>query len=76
MASSEEYNLSGTDGSVVFRTLAEGLKVALADGAVGEIIGNPGDGAYLILRIVESEAFPARVGGVEYVFFGDVKAVV
>ncbi len=76
MASSQEYNLSGPDGSVVFRTLAEGLKVALSDGAVGEIIGNPGDGAYLIVRVVEAEANPSRVGGEEYVFFGEVKAVV
>ncbi len=76
MASSEEYNLAGPEGSVVFRTLTEGLKVALVDGAVAEIVGNPGDGAYLIVRIVEAEAHPSRVDGVEYVFFNDVKAVV
>ena len=76
MASPEEYNLSGPEGSVVFRTLPEGLSVQLADGATGEIIGNPGDGAYLLLRILESPDQPSRVGDEEYVFFGDVQKVV
>ena len=72
---SEGYDLTSANGSVVFRTLPEGAKVWLANGAVGEITGNPGDGAYLMIRITENEENPAQVGEEEYVFFSDVKKV-
>jgi hypothetical protein len=75
VASPEEYNLSGPEGSVVFRTLPEGLSIRLADGATGEIVGNPGDGAYLLVRILASPDHPSRVGDEEYVFFSDVQKV-
>ena len=54
MAASKEYDLSGPNGAVVFRNLPEGLKVRLTNGALGEITGNPHDGAYLWVRILEN----------------------
>ena len=75
MAASKEYDLSGPNGAVVFRDLPEGLKVRLTNGALGEITGNPHDGAYLLVRILENPADPSRVGNDELVFFNDVKEV-
>lgn len=75
MAASKEYDLAGPNGAVVFRNLPEGLKVRLTNGALGEIIGNPHDGAFLMIRILESPADPAKVGQDELVFFSDVKEV-
>lgn len=75
MAASKEYDLSGPNGAVVFRNLPEGLKVRLTNGALGEITGNPHDGAYLLVRIVENAADPSKVGSDELVFFNDVKEV-
>ncbi len=75
MAASKEYDLSGSNGAVVFRGLPEGLKIRLTNGALGEITGNPHDGAYLLVRILENSADPSKVGNEELVFFSDVKEV-
>ncbi|NIO12062.1 MAG: hypothetical protein GTO40_30190 [Deltaproteobacteria bacterium] len=76
MAESKKYDLSGPNGAVVFRDLPEGLKVRLTNGALGEIVGNPHDGAYLLIRVLENSADPSQVGNEEAVFFSDVKEVV
>ena len=60
---------------MVFRELPEGTKVRLASGAVGEITGNPADGAFLQVKIVEHPDDPSQVGQEETVFFIDVKGV-
>ena len=60
----------------VFRDLPEGLKLKLTDGALAEIVGNPRDGAILLLKILEHPNDPSRVGGEEAVFYTDVKEVV
>jgi hypothetical protein len=73
--SSKKYDLSGVHGAEVFRDLAEGLQIRLANGAIGEIIGNPHDGAILQIKIVEDANDPSRVGEEEYVFYPDVKEV-
>jgi hypothetical protein len=70
------YNLSGVHGAEVFRDLDEGLKVRLTSGSVGEITGNPHDGGFLLVRIVEDESDPSIVGDEQAVFFEDVKEVV
>ena len=75
MAASEEYDLSGSNGAVVFRGLPEGLKIRLTNGALGEIAGNPHDGAYLLVRYLENSEDPSKVGEEELVFFNDVKGV-
>jgi hypothetical protein len=69
------YNLSGVHGAEVFRDLEE-LKVRLTSGSVGEITGNPHDGGFLLVRIVEDESDPSIVGDEQAVFFEDVKEVV
>ena len=75
MAEPKRYDLSGPSGSTVFRELPKGLKVKLASGAVGEITGNPGDGAFLLVKIVEHPEDPSHVGQEETVFFMDVRGV-
>ena len=73
--SSKKYDLSGVHGAEVFRDLAEGLQIRLANGSIAEIIGNPHDGAILQIKIVEDASDPSRVGEEEYVFYPDVKEV-
>ena len=75
MAASEKYDLSGSNGAVVFRSLPEGLNVRLVNGALGEIAANPQDGAYLLIRYLENAEDPSKVGEEELVFFSDVKEV-
>lgn len=71
-----EYDLTGVHGAEVFRDLPEGVRVHLADGAVGEITGNAGDGAWIMVTIIEDENDADRVGAEEAVFFADVKSAV
>jgi hypothetical protein len=72
----KKYDLSGVDGAAQFRTLPEGLKVKMTNGSIGEIIGNPGDGAYLLVRVLEDSKNPNHVGEEQPVFFTDVVDVV
>jgi hypothetical protein len=73
--SSQEYDLTGVHGAEQFRDLPEGLKVTLINGATGEIVGNPRDGAILIIKILESPENPAEVGEEQAIFYPDVKSV-
>jgi hypothetical protein len=57
------------------RTLAPGTRVALADGAVAEIVSNPGDGVWLFARYLEAPRDPALVGQEEMIFAQDVVAL-
>jgi hypothetical protein len=72
---SDTFDLTGIDGAANYRTLTEGLKLKLLNGEHGEIIGNPGDGAWLMIRITESPDDPNRVGDEEMVYFQDVEGV-
>lgn len=72
----DDYDLQGTHGAEVFRDLPEGLQIQMSDGSVGEIVGNPGDGAFVIVTIIEDADDPERVGQEETVFFADVVRVV
>lgn len=76
MAQSKKYDLSGPDGPIVFRELPVGVKVRTSSGAIGKITGNPGDGAFIMVEILEDPDDPSRVGTSENVFFLDVKGVV
>jgi hypothetical protein len=71
-----DYDLSGIHGAEVFRDLPEGIRLELEDGAVGEIVANAGDGAWLMVKIVADENNPGRVGEEEPVFFAEVQSVV
>jgi ABC-type transporter Mla maintaining outer membrane lipid asymmetry ATPase subunit MlaF len=72
MESTNKYDLQGVHGAQNFRNLAEGVKLRLSDGRVGEITGNPGDGAYVMLRIIEAPD-ASEVGEEKYIYFADVK---
>jgi hypothetical protein len=74
--SSKQYDLSGVHGAEVFRDLAEGLKIRLTNGSVAEITGNPHDGGFLLVKIVEDETNPSNVGDEQAVFFHEVREVV
>jgi hypothetical protein len=74
--SSKKYDLTGVHGAEVFRDLEEGLKVKLTNGSIAEITGNPHDGGFLLVKIVEDAANPANVGDEQAVFFQEVREVV
>ena len=60
---------------VNIRALAPGTQITLADGAVAEIVSNPGDGMWLFARYLSSPRDPALVGQEEMIFAPDVAAV-
>ena len=57
------------------RDLVPGTSVVLADGAVAEIVTNPGDGMWLFARYLTSPHDPTLVGQEEMVFAPDVVAL-
>jgi hypothetical protein len=72
----EQYDLTGVHGAETFRNLPEGLKIELNNGAIGEITGNPRDGANLLVTYLEYPDNPAKVGEEEAVYFLNVKRVI
>jgi hypothetical protein len=75
VAEAKKYDISGPDGPIIFRELPEGMKIKLNTGAVAEITGNPGDGAFLLVKILEHPSDPSLVGEEQTAFFVDVKEV-
>jgi len=73
--SSKKYDLSGVHGAETFRDLPEGLRLKLTSGAVVEIMGNPHDGAILLVKILESGG-PYNVGEEHAIFYPEVREVV
>jgi hypothetical protein len=67
-------DLQSSQAAYAFRDLPVGLKVKMTNGAVGEIIGNPADGAWLLIKYVEHPE-PSQVGQEDMVFFVDVDSV-
>jgi hypothetical protein len=57
------------------RTLMPGTRIALADGAVAEIVSNPADGVWLFARYLESPRDPALIGQEDMIFAQDVVEV-
>jgi hypothetical protein len=56
--------------------LATGDKVRMADGAIAEVVENPQDGFWVIVRYLEHPAEPAVVNGEEVqVFATDIESV-
>jgi hypothetical protein len=70
---SKKYNLSGQHGAEVFRTLPEGSRITLLNGAVGEIIANPHDGGFILVKFLAHPQDPSKVGEEDYVFFNEVR---
>ena len=73
MTESKKYNLSGQHGAEVYRTLPEGTRITLLNGAVGEIIANPHDGGYILVKFLTHPQDPSKVGEEDYVFFNEVR---
>jgi hypothetical protein len=74
--SNKSQDLQGNDAAVIYRELPVGARVRRKDGAILEVTGNPGDGAWLMVRVVEASNDPASVGQEDMVFFTDVEGVV
>ena len=74
--SNRSQDLKGNDAAVIYRELPVGARVRRKDGAILEVTGNPGDGAWLLVRVVEAPDDPASVGQEDMVFFTDVEGVV
>jgi len=73
MAEAQKYNLTDQNGIEVFRTLPEGTKITLINGAVGELIANPMDGGWVEVKFL-SHPDASKVGQEEYVFFNEVRS--
>ena len=69
-------DLESSNAALIYRDLPVGARVKRKDGAILEITGNPRDGAWLLVRVVEDPNDPSRVGEEDMVFFTDVEAVV
>ena len=53
-----------------------GQRISIADDAVGEVVDNPRDGSWIIVRYLESPADESKVGQEEPVFAEDVVGMV
>jgi hypothetical protein len=73
---SSDSDLEGSNAALIYRDLPVGARVKRRDGAILEVTGNPGDGAWLLVRVVENPRDPASVGQEDMVFFTDVETVV
>lgn len=76
MATSQRYDLTGLDTIDVWCSLPEGAKLTLNNGAVGEVIANPRDGGFILVRFEEHPDDPSKVGQEDYVFFNEVREAV
>jgi hypothetical protein len=76
MAEAQKYDLSGLDTIDVWCKLREGTTLTLINGAVAEIIANPQDGGFVLVRFSEHPQDPSKVGEEDYIFFNDVKEAV
>ncbi len=74
--SSGGSDLESSNAALIYRDLPVGARVKRKDGAILEVTGNPHDGAWLLVRVVEDPNEPSRVGQEDMVFFTDVEAVV
>ena len=74
--SSRDSDLEGSNAARIYRDLPVGARVKRRDGAILEVTGNPRDGAWLLVRVVEDPNDPASVGQEDMVFFTDVESVV
>ena len=53
-----------------------GERVSLLEGAIAEVVDNPRDGVWVIVRYIESPSDPSKVGSEEPVFAADVRGTV
>jgi len=74
MAEAKKYDISGQHGAETFRMLPEGVKITLINGSSGEILANPGDGGFVLVKWLAHTVDPSKVGEEEYVFFNEVRS--
>lgn len=74
--SSNDQDLRGNNAAAIYRELPVGARVKRTDGVILEVTGNPGDGAWLLVRVVEDPNDPSSVGQEDMVFFTDVDSVI
>ena len=74
--SNNPNDLNSSNGALVYLDIPVGAKVKRNDGAILEVTGNPRDGAWLMVRVVEHPSDPSQVGVEDMVFFIDVESVV
>jgi hypothetical protein len=68
-------DLNASTGALSYLELAPGARVKRTDGAILEVMANPRDGAWLLVRIVENPNDPSSVGTEDMVFFIDVEGM-
>lgn len=56
--------------------IKEGAHVKLVGGEIAEVVDNPRDGMWILLRYLDSPDDPGRIGEEELIFWADVLGVV
>ena len=69
-------DVSNTGDTVALQDVPEGAKVMLRNGPIAEVTGNPRDGGWLFIRLVEYADDPSKIGEEDMVFCTDVVAIV
>ena len=59
-------------GGPLLREVPLGTKLSLKDGSIVEIVGNPGDGGWVLVRYLQPADDAPEAGEEEWVFFVDV----
>jgi hypothetical protein len=67
--------IGSVNDALLIREMPEGTKLRLRNGSVCEITGNPRDGGWLFVKVLEHED-AAKVGTEDMVYCIDVVAVV
>jgi hypothetical protein len=62
-------------GGPMLREAPVGTKLMLTDASLVEVVGNPGNGGWVLVRYLESPTGSPAVGEEEWTFFTDVKDI-
>jgi hypothetical protein len=57
------------------RLLTPGMRIALVDGAVAEVVSNPMDGVWVFARYLSSPADPSLVGSEDMIFAQNISEI-
>jgi hypothetical protein len=63
---------AAVNDSILIREIEVGAVIHLRDGSAAEVVGNPRDGGWLLVKVLECPVDAARVGEEEMVFCTDV----
>ena len=53
-----------------------GQRVSLIDDVIAEVVDNPRDGSWIVVKYLESPSDPSRVGSEEPVFAADISGII